>query len=127
MSYPRVCIRTFHVEGISTDKGKQAGRNLGKQMRLIIRKRCHQAHGISWPTHNIITPTGNCHSETPSLMQARKAYLLERVLFVAIACTVVFAGLCIYIYLVGIYESHWVSHSFFPCQIVCSTCTVSLY
>ena len=45
-------------------------------------------------------------------MQARRAHhLLERILFVVIACTLVFAGLCIYSCLVGIYEDRWVSAS----------------
>ena len=43
------------------------------------------------------------------MMQAQKAHrLLERILFVVIACTLVFAGLCIYSCLVGIYEGRWV-------------------
>lgn len=44
------------------------------------------------------------------MMQAQKAHnVLERILFVVIACTLVFAGLCIYSCLVGIYEGRWVS------------------
>ena len=40
--------------------------------------------------------------------------LLERILFIAIACTIVFAGLYLYTYLVN---SHWVSiHSSLICQ-----------
>ena len=38
-----------------------------------------------------------------------KVHILERILFFEIACTVVFAGLYLYTYLVSIYQSHWVS------------------
>lgn len=36
-----------------------------------------------------------------------QAHILERILFVVIACTAIFAGLCLYTYLVNIYQSHW--------------------
>ncbi|KAI0284644.1 hypothetical protein BGY98DRAFT_527283 [Russula aff. rugulosa BPL654] len=36
-----------------------------------------------------------------------KVHILERILFFEIACTVVFAGLYLYTYLVSIYQSHW--------------------
>ncbi|KAF8500250.1 hypothetical protein F5888DRAFT_1680446 [Russula emetica] len=49
--------------------------------------------------------------EKPMMMQA---HILERILFVVIACTVIFAGLCLYTYLVSIYQSHWVSEHSFP-------------
>ena len=43
-------------------------------------------------------------------MQAQKAHLLlERILFIVIACTLVFAGLCIYNCLVCVCEGRWVS------------------
>jgi hypothetical protein len=38
-----------------------------------------------------------------------QVHILERILFVAIVCTVVFAGRYLYTYLVSIYQSHWVS------------------
>ncbi|KAH9984153.1 hypothetical protein BJV77DRAFT_216188 [Russula vinacea] len=41
-------------------------------------------------------------------MQAQKAHLLlERILFIVIACTLVFAGLCIYNCLVSVCEGRW--------------------
>ncbi|KAI0287182.1 hypothetical protein BC826DRAFT_1046067 [Russula brevipes] len=40
-------------------------------------------------------------------MQSRKAPLLERILVVIIAYTLVCAALCIYRYLVDVYETHW--------------------
>lgn len=44
-----------------------------------------------------------------------QVHTLERILFVVIVCTVVFAGLYLYAYLVSIYQSHWVSiHSSLP-------------
>ena len=47
-----------------------------------------------------------------------KVHILERILIFVIACTIVFAGLCLYIYLVCIYQSHWVSiHSSLLCQL----------
>lgn len=36
-----------------------------------------------------------------------QVHILERILFVAIVCTVVFAGRYLYTYLVSIYQSHW--------------------
>jgi hypothetical protein len=46
-----------------------------------------------------------------------QVHTLERILFVAIVCTVVFTGLYLYTYLVSIYQSHWVSIHFLPlCQ-----------
>lgn len=38
-----------------------------------------------------------------------KVHILERILFVVIAGTVIFTGLYLYTYLVSIYQSHWVS------------------
>ena len=38
-----------------------------------------------------------------------KVHILERILFFAIAKTVIFTGLYLYTYLVSIYQSHWVS------------------
>jgi hypothetical protein len=42
-------------------------------------------------------------------MQTQRIHRLERVLTLTIALALVFAGLCIYVYLVEVYESHWVS------------------
>jgi hypothetical protein len=48
-------------------------------------------------------------------MQTQKArLLLERILFIVIACTLVIAGLCIYNCLVCICEGRWVSIPFIP-------------
>jgi hypothetical protein len=46
-----------------------------------------------------------------------QAHILERILFVVIACTVIFAGLCLYTYLVSIYQSHWVSIPFLSLSV----------
>jgi hypothetical protein len=43
---------------------------------------------------------------------------LERALTLAIALALVFAGLCIYVYLVEVYESHWVSKFFLPLPVL---------
>src|SRR5260221_10365997 len=47
------------------------------------------------------------------LMQTQRILVrrrLERALTLVIALALVFAGLCIYVYLVEVYESHWVSN-----------------
>ena len=38
-----------------------------------------------------------------------QTHILERILFAAIVCTAVFAGLYLYTYLVSLCQSHWVS------------------
>src|SRR6267142_2267560 len=43
-------------------------------------------------------------------MQTRRASRLQRVLKLGIAFALVFAGLCMYRYLVRVFEGHWVSH-----------------
>ncbi len=53
------------------------------------------------------------------LMQTQRILVrrrLERALTLVIALALVFAGLCIYVYLVEVYESHWVSNRFLSCQ-----------
>jgi hypothetical protein len=58
-----------------------------------------------------------------------KVHILERILFVVIAGTVIFTGLYLYTYLVSIYQSHWVSshspHSLLPNRIQLTRCCIA--
>ena len=52
-----------------------------------------------------------------------QVHIIERILFIVIACTVAFAGLYLYTYLVSIYQSHWVSIYF---SLICQPDLVQL-
>ncbi len=70
------------------------------------------------------------HWQFPLALKApMKVHILERILFFVIACTVIFAGLYIYTYLVSIYQSHWVSihSSFLSARSMHSTYMILLY
>jgi len=56
-------------------------------------------------------------------MQTQRIHRLERSLTLIIALALIFAGLCIYVYLVEVYESHWVSIFLLYLARISSSCS----
>lgn len=75
--------------------------------------------GAAPPTHrhHLILDVKLLMQQTQRMLLVRR---LERALTLSIALALVFAGLCIYVYLVEVYETHWVSQ-IFPSWPGCTT------